>query len=84
MNPFPMQMVEPNEKTSLSHGQNRHELQNVLEIRSVNTCYHAIFIFLTLQNLKKDDTLKYPMAGSDHLNNNCKHKLLNRSSLFSL
>lgn len=53
MNPFPMQMVEPNEKTSLSHGQNQHELQNVLEIKSVNTCYFAIFIFLTLQNLKK-------------------------------
>lgn len=53
MNPFPMQRVEPNEKTSLSHGQNRHELQNVLEIRSVNTCYPDIVILLTLQNLKK-------------------------------
>lgn len=53
MNPFPMEMAEPNEKTSLSHGQNQHELQNVLELKSVNTCYFAIFIFLTLQNLKK-------------------------------
>lgn len=77
MNPFPMQMVEPNEKTSLSHGQNQHELQNVLEIECeyLLSCYIHIFDFT---KFKKDDTLKYPMAGSDDLNNNWKHKPLNR------